>query len=82
VVEAGWHEGYGLLVIIRHRDGYTTRYGHLSQITVKAGQAVRRDRTLIGKVGSTGISTGPHLHFEMRTPDGKPFNPRVKIGGR
>ena len=82
VVEAGWHEGYGLLVTIRHRDGYTTRYGHLSQITVKAGQAVRRDRTLIGKVGSTGISTGPHLHFEMRTPDGKPFNPRVKIGGR
>jgi murein DD-endopeptidase MepM/ murein hydrolase activator NlpD len=82
VVEQGWHEGYGLLVIIRHPDGFTTRYGHLSRILVKVGQLVQRGRTLIGKVGSTGISTGPHLHFEMRDPKGRPFNPQTKIGRR
>ena len=82
VVEAGWHEGYGLLVIIRHPDGYTTRYGHLSKITVKVGQRVQRDRTMIGKVGSTGYSTGPHLHFEVRKPNGQPMNPSAKIGRR
>jgi murein DD-endopeptidase MepM/ murein hydrolase activator NlpD len=82
VVDAGWHEGYGLLVVIRHVDGWTTRYGHLSKILVKPGQTVLRDRTVIGKVGSTGISTGPHLHFEVRDRNGIPINPTTKIGRR
>jgi len=80
VIEQGWHEGYGLLVIIRHPDGFTTRYGHLSKIRVKVGQLVQRDRTLIGNVGSTGHSTGPHLHFEVRDRNGNPVNPSHKIG--
>ena len=82
VIEAGWREGYGLLVIIRHLDGWTTRYGHLSKIIGKVGQVVQRGKTLIGKVGSTGHSTGPHLHFEVRDRNGKPVNPSVKIGRR
>ena len=82
VIEQGWHEGYGLLVIIRHPDGFTTRYGHLSKIRVKVGQLVQRGKTLIGNVGSTGLSTGPHLHFEMRDRNGRPFNPQTKIGKR
>lgn len=82
VIEAGWTEGYGMLLVIRHRDGATTRYGHLSKIFVKVGQEVQRGRTLIGRVGSTGLSTGPHLHFEVRDKNGKPVNPRTKIGHR
>ncbi len=82
VVDAGWHEGYGLLIEIRHKGGETTRYGHLSKIYVKAGQLVQRGRTLIGRVGSTGLSTGPHLHFEVRDKNGKPVNPQTKIGKR
>ncbi|HAM34652.1 MAG TPA: hypothetical protein DEB40_02900 [Elusimicrobia bacterium] len=82
VIEAGWREGYGMLVILRHSDGYTTRYGHMSKILVNVGQVVQRGKTLIGKVGSTGDSTGPHLHFEVRDRDGKPINPSVKIGRR
>jgi murein DD-endopeptidase MepM/ murein hydrolase activator NlpD len=81
VVEAGWSEGYGQLICLRHQDGWTTRYGHLSKITVKVGQKVQRG-ALIGKVGSTGISTGPHLHFEVRNRDGKAVNPGSKIGRR
>ncbi len=82
VVEAGWREGYGQLVIIRHPDGFSTRYGHLSKITVKAGQLVQRGKTLIGKVGSTGNSTGPHLHWEVRDRHGNPVNPSQKLGRR
>ncbi|MBI5239202.1 MAG: M23 family metallopeptidase [Elusimicrobia bacterium] len=82
VVEAGWREGYGMLVIIRHPDGFSTRYGHLSKITVKDGQLVQRGKTLIGKVGSTGNSTGPHLHWEVRDRHGNPVNPSQKIGRR
>ncbi|MCI0405090.1 MAG: M23 family metallopeptidase [candidate division Zixibacteria bacterium] len=77
---AGWQEGYGRLVIIRHGDGATTRYGHLSAIGVKKGQWVSRAKTLIGKVGQSGLSTGPHLHFEVRDRFGKPLNPSRKIG--
>lgn len=65
VALAGRTGGYGLLVTIRHRAGYETRYAHMSQITVAPGQALRRGR-LIGYVGSTGHSTGPHLHYEVR----------------
>jgi murein DD-endopeptidase MepM/ murein hydrolase activator NlpD len=82
VVEAGWTEGYGQLIVIRHSDGATTRYGHLSKIFVKSGDIVQRGRTLIGKVGSTGLSTGPHLHFEVRDRNGRAVNPGSKIGRR
>lgn len=82
VVQAGWHEGYGMLIVIKHNNGETTRYGHLSKIMVKPGQLVQRGKTMIGRVGSTGISTGPHLHFEVRRPNGQPVNPTAKIGKR
>ncbi len=65
VVFAGVSGGYGKLVQIRHNNVYTTYYGHLSAIYVKNGQKVRRGQR-IGKVGTTGRVTGPHLHFEIR----------------
>jgi murein DD-endopeptidase MepM/ murein hydrolase activator NlpD len=80
VIEAGWHEGYGQLIEIRHAGGESTRYGHLSKIYVHPGQTVQRGKTLIGRVGSTGLSTGPHLHFEVRDKNGKAVNPMASIG--
>ena len=68
VVAAGWNGGYGKMIEIDHGNGITTRYGHLSEIDVKVGQIVRIGQT-IGKVGSTGRSTGPHLHYETRIDD-------------
>jgi murein DD-endopeptidase MepM/ murein hydrolase activator NlpD len=65
VVYAAARNGYGNVVVIYHGNGVTTRYGHLSQIDVEAGQRVRRGDE-IGKVGSTGRSTGPHCHYEVR----------------
>ena len=65
VVEAGWKNGYGQTVVLDHGNGLTTRYGHLSKIEVSAGQELRRG-DLLGQVGSTGRSTGPHLHYEVR----------------
>ncbi|MDX6770233.1 MAG: M23 family metallopeptidase [Elusimicrobiota bacterium] len=82
VIRAGWHDGYGMVVDIRHSDGWTTRYGHMSKIHVKAGELVARGKTMIGRVGSTGISTGPHLHFEVRDRSGRAVNPSAKIGKR
>lgn len=82
VIQAGWHDGYGMIVIIQHSDGWTTRYGHMSKINVKNGEMVARGKTMIGRVGSTGISTGPHLHFEVRDRSGKAVNPTAKIGRR
>lgn len=64
VVFAGWKGGYGKCVIIEHGNGSATLYGHLSQILVREGQKVDKGKT-IGLVGSTGRSTGPHLHFEV-----------------
>ena len=64
VVSAGWEGGYGKMVVIRHNNGLVTRYGHLSKIEVSSGQSVSRG-DLIGLVGSTGHSTGSHLHFEV-----------------
>lgn len=65
--------GYGKLVIIDHGEGLTTRYGHNSKIVVKKGQTIEQG-DVIAKVGSTGHSTGPHLHFEIRKRN-KPQNP-------
>ena len=74
VVEADYvDDGYGNTVLIDHGQGITSRYAHLSQIEVKAGDSVTTD-TEIGKVGVTGHSTGPHLHFEVRI-DGVAQNP-------
>jgi len=64
----GWQNGYGQLVIVDHGGGLTTKYGHLSHIDVELDQAVARGQ-LLGKVGSTGRSTGPHLHYEVRIND-------------
>jgi murein DD-endopeptidase MepM/ murein hydrolase activator NlpD len=64
VVSAGSEGGYGLSVVIRHADGLATRYAHLSRIDARAGQTVAAG-TVVGRVGSTGVSTGSHLHFEV-----------------
>lgn len=73
VSTASWAGGYGLLVALDHGGGRQTRYGHLSRLNVAAGQAVRRGE-IIGFVGSTGRSTGPHLHYETRV-NGHAVNP-------
>ena len=73
VVYAGKMHGYGNLVEVDHGYGYRTRYGHLSSIAVKVGDEVK-DNQLLGRVGSTGHSTGPHLHFEVHR-FGKTLNP-------
>lgn len=71
---AGWRQGYGNCVEINHGFGYLTLYGHMNQIKVKVGQKVNRG-DVIGKVGSTGKSTGPHLHYEVHYK-GKVMNPQ------
>lgn len=73
VAFAGVQNGYGNLVVIDHGGGLTSRYGHLSHIDVTQGQMVERGQ-FIGKVGSTGRSTGPHLHYEIRIND-EPVDP-------
>ncbi|MEJ1199602.1 MULTISPECIES: transglycosylase family protein [unclassified Streptomyces] len=69
VVSAGWGGSYGYEVVVRHRDGRYSQYAHLSAISVKDGQSVGAGQR-IGRSGSTGNSTGPHLHFEVRTGPG------------
>jgi murein DD-endopeptidase MepM/ murein hydrolase activator NlpD len=73
VVTAGWSGGYGNLVEIDHGNGLSTRYGHLASISVSEGQSVDAG-AVVGKLGSTGRSTGPHLHYEVRI-DGEPVDP-------
>ena len=73
VVEADWSGGYGRMVEIDHGGGLITRYAHLSRIAVKPGEWVARGQ-IIGRVGSTGRSTGPHLHYETHV-DGQAVNP-------
>jgi murein DD-endopeptidase MepM/ murein hydrolase activator NlpD len=73
VTNAGWAGGYGNMVEIEHTEGVSTRYGHLSAVLVSDGQMVAAG-TPIGRVGSTGRSTGPHLHYETRI-DGEPVDP-------
>ena len=78
VVEyAGWSDGgYGNMVDLRHPDGTITRYGHMNAVLVKDGQTVAQGQT-IGEMGSTGFSTGPHLHFEIRPNGGSAIDPMV-----
>ncbi len=73
VIFAGWYGGYGNAVIIDHGNGLTSLYGHASELYVVEGQTVRQGQ-LIAAVGSTGLSTGPHLHFEVRK-NGEPTDP-------
>ncbi|MGC8712296.1 MAG: murein hydrolase activator EnvC family protein [Leptodesmis sp.] len=73
VIFAGWYGGYGNAVIIDHGGGITTLYGHTSELYVSEGQTVQRGQA-IAAVGSTGLSTGPHLHFEVRR-EGEPTDP-------
>lgn len=68
IIRASWFGGYGNCIDIQHEDGSITRYGHLSQINVQVNDKVLRGQ-LIGKVGNTGRSTGPHLHFEYYPPN-------------
>ena len=79
VTFAGWQNGYGQIVVIDHGNGVTTRYGHLSGIDVAVGQAIERGQQ-IGRVGSTGRSTGPHLHYEIRIND-EPVDPLQYLPG-
>jgi len=73
IVSAGWSGGYGNLVRIAHASGLQTMYGHMSRIVARPGETVRQGQ-LIGYVGSTGLSTGPHLHYEV-LKNGRPVNP-------
>ncbi len=73
VIQSGWHYGYGYMVTVQHPDGLQTRYAHCSRMLVKEGDYVRRGE-MIAKVGMTGRSTGPHLHFELLA-SGKAVNP-------
>ncbi|NJK72784.1 MAG: peptidoglycan DD-metalloendopeptidase family protein [Synechococcaceae cyanobacterium SM2_3_60] len=73
VIFAGWYGGYGVTVIVNHGGGITTLYAHNSQALVSEGQAVERG-TPVAASGSTGLSTGPHVHFEVRI-NGQPVDP-------
>ena len=85
VAIASWQGGYGNMIEVDHGNGLSTRYGHLSAIDVKVGQVVRIGET-IGRIGSTGRSTGPHLHYETRV-EGEPVDPQkflragLRLGG-
>ena len=74
VIKAGYQGGYGNMIEVDHGNGLTTRYGHLSKIEVAVGDSLLRGQ-IMGLIGSTGRSTGPHLHYELRLND-RPINPR------
>jgi murein DD-endopeptidase MepM/ murein hydrolase activator NlpD len=82
VIRAGWGNGYGNVLELRHRNGYVTRYGHLRGFAsgVRVGTRVTIGQT-VAYVGSTGMSTGPHLHFEVLV-DGVQRDPRVALRNR
>ena len=73
VVKVGWENGYGLMVVLQHGYGLETKYAHMSRTAVAVGRSVKRGDRL-GWVGSTGLSTGPHLHYEVLV-NGKPVDP-------
>jgi len=73
VIKVGWENGYGNMVVIDHGYGLETRYAHMSRYVARLGQAVKRG-DLLGYVGSTGLSTGPHLHYEVLR-DGRAVDP-------
>ena len=73
VVEVGWHQGYGNCVKISHGFGYETLYAHMNKTTVRQGEHVKKGNK-IGEVGDTGLSTAPHLHYEVHYK-GNPINP-------
>jgi murein DD-endopeptidase MepM/ murein hydrolase activator NlpD len=85
VTMAGWNGGYGRMVEVDHGNGFATRYAHLSAIDVEVGQTIRIGQ-IVGRVGTTGRSTGPHLHYETRV-DGEAVDPQkflragVRLGG-
>lgn len=79
ISRADWYSGYGLYVAIEHGGELQTRYGHMSRLNVEAGQQVRKG-DIIGYVGSTGRSTGPHLHYEVRIA-GEAVNPVPYLNG-
>ena len=74
VLANGWYGGYGRYIDLKHENGIVTRYAHLSAAQVKVGQGVSRGQQ-IGKIGTSGWATGPHLHFEVRI-NGRPVDPR------
>lgn len=77
VTTADWRGGYGLFVALDHGRGIETRYGHMSRLGVAPGQRVSKGQ-ILGFVGSTGLSTGPHLHYEMRV-NGRPIDPLPSV---
>lgn len=79
VMYADPHGGYGRYITIRHRDGYTSHYGHCKTLQVAPGQSVTAGQ-VIGTVGNSGLSTGPHLHFEVRL-HGEPRDPEKLLPG-
>lgn len=76
VIFAGWRGGYGQTIVVDHGDGRTTLYAHLSTINVRVRDSVTTGQ-LIGAVGSTGETTGPHLHYEIRRR-GRPVDPGIE----
>jgi murein DD-endopeptidase MepM/ murein hydrolase activator NlpD len=78
VIFTGLNGGFGYMIEIKHADGTVTRYAHLSHISVYEGQSVEMG-SFIGRVGTSGFSTGPHLHFEIRNSDLRSFNPLSKL---
>jgi murein DD-endopeptidase MepM/ murein hydrolase activator NlpD len=80
VTFAGWAGAYGKAVIIKHTDGKRSLYAHMTKIKTKKGKRVQAGKK-IGTVGSTGNSTGPHLHFEVRGKQGKKLDPRPFLRG-
>jgi murein DD-endopeptidase MepM/ murein hydrolase activator NlpD len=77
VTDAGFDPVYGNYIIISHSEKWTSLYGHLQKIEIALRSTVKSG-SLIGRVGTTGQSTGPHLHFELRQ-DGKPLNPAGRL---